>query len=173
MASLHPGVKLRPVVTVHLACSQPLHLPITHPLVFQDSWYVKWQLDHSLVLKRRSHLSPIFHADSAWQIEKLGSTAAAQSRSLMQASTLFSSSSLSLVQQQGLWPSPRRQVSTPARFFPRAPLDTCCAVVGASTPSFAKWIFAIVCYVATALQVLGIIAVAQVSSMWLEYNVSC
>ncbi|KAF7966636.1 hypothetical protein HWV62_37595 [Athelia sp. TMB] len=35
------------------------------------------------------------------------------------------------------------------------------SIVGASTPSFAKWIFAIVCYVAAALQVLGIIAVAQ------------
>ncbi|KAI0660452.1 hypothetical protein C8Q70DRAFT_975583 [Cubamyces menziesii] len=35
------------------------------------------------------------------------------------------------------------------------------SIVGASTPSFAKWIFAIVCYVGAALQILGIIAVRQ------------
>ncbi|KAI0778561.1 hypothetical protein BD413DRAFT_465071 [Trametes elegans] len=33
------------------------------------------------------------------------------------------------------------------------------SIVGASTPSFAKWLFAIVCYVGAAIQVLGIIAV--------------
>lgn len=48
---------------------------------------------------------------------------------------------------------------------PRALTEIYCAVVGASTPSFAKWIFAIVCYVAAALQLLGIIAVAQVSDL--------
>ena len=37
-------------------------------------------------------------------------------------------------------------------------------VVGAATPSFAKWIFAIVCYVAAAIQVFGFMGVAQVST---------
>ncbi len=35
-------------------------------------------------------------------------------------------------------------------------------VVGASTPSFAKWLFAIVCWAAAAIQVLGFVAVRQV-----------
>lgn len=38
-------------------------------------------------------------------------------------------------------------------------------IVGAATPSFAKWIFAIVCYVAAAVQVLGIIGVARESTI--------
>ncbi len=39
---------------------------------------------------------------------------------------------------------------------------TCCAVVGAATPSFARWIFAIICYVGAMVQVLGFIGVARV-----------
>ncbi|RPD64948.1 hypothetical protein L227DRAFT_571406 [Lentinus tigrinus ALCF2SS1-6] len=35
------------------------------------------------------------------------------------------------------------------------------SIVGASTPSFAKWIFAIVCWAGAAIQVLGFIAVRQ------------
>ncbi|KAI0673512.1 hypothetical protein C8Q78DRAFT_1076513 [Trametes maxima] len=35
------------------------------------------------------------------------------------------------------------------------------SIVGASTPSFAKWIFAIVCYVGAAIQVMGLLAVRQ------------
>lgn len=35
-------------------------------------------------------------------------------------------------------------------------------VVGASTPSFAKWITAVVCYVAAAIQILGFIGVSRV-----------
>ncbi|CDO73231.1 hypothetical protein BN946_scf185007.g286 [Trametes cinnabarina] len=35
------------------------------------------------------------------------------------------------------------------------------SIVGAATPSFAKWIFAIVCYIGAAVQLLGIIAVRQ------------
>ncbi|KAH9944063.1 uncharacterized protein BXZ73DRAFT_87031 [Epithele typhae] len=34
-------------------------------------------------------------------------------------------------------------------------------IVGASTPSFAKWIFAVICWVAAGLQLLGFIAVRQ------------
>jgi len=35
------------------------------------------------------------------------------------------------------------------------------SIVGAATPSFAKWIFAIVCYVAAAIQILGVLGVAR------------
>jgi len=35
------------------------------------------------------------------------------------------------------------------------------SIVGAATPSFAKWIFAIACYVAAAIQVLGVLGVAR------------
>ncbi|KAI8981290.1 hypothetical protein BD414DRAFT_420034 [Trametes punicea] len=35
------------------------------------------------------------------------------------------------------------------------------SIVGASTPSFAKWIFAIVCYIGAAIQILGFVAVRQ------------
>lgn len=35
-------------------------------------------------------------------------------------------------------------------------------VVGAATPSFAKWIFAIVCFVAAAVQFLGFMGVSSV-----------
>lgn len=36
-----------------------------------------------------------------------------------------------------------------------------CPVVGAATPSFARWIFAVVCYVGAMIQVLGFIGVAK------------
>ena len=39
------------------------------------------------------------------------------------------------------------------------------SVVGASTPSFAKWIFAIVCWVAAGVQILGFLAVRQVRKL--------
>ena len=40
---------------------------------------------------------------------------------------------------------------------------TCCLVVGASaTPSSARWIFAVICYVGAIVQVFGFIGVAQV-----------
>lgn len=37
-----------------------------------------------------------------------------------------------------------------------------CTVVGASTPSFAKWIFAIICYVGAAVQIFGFFGVWKV-----------
>jgi hypothetical protein len=37
-----------------------------------------------------------------------------------------------------------------------------CTVVGAATPSFARWIFAIICYVGAMIQILGFIGVAKV-----------
>jgi len=39
------------------------------------------------------------------------------------------------------------------------------SIVGAATPSFAKWIFAIVCYVAAAIQILGFLGVAKDSTI--------
>jgi hypothetical protein len=36
-----------------------------------------------------------------------------------------------------------------------------CPVVGAATPSFARWIFAAICYVGAMIQVLGIVGVAK------------
>lgn len=39
------------------------------------------------------------------------------------------------------------------------------SIVGAATPSFAKWIFAIVCYVAAAIQVFGFLGVARESTI--------
>lgn len=36
-------------------------------------------------------------------------------------------------------------------------------VVGAATPSFAKWILGIICFAAAGIQVLGFMGVAQVS----------
>lgn len=40
-----------------------------------------------------------------------------------------------------------------------------CTVVGAATPSFSRWIFAVVCYVGVMIQVLGFIGVAQVCAL--------
>ena len=37
-----------------------------------------------------------------------------------------------------------------------------CSVVGAATPSFARWIFAAICYVGAMIQVLGFVGVAKV-----------
>lgn len=48
---------------------------------------------------------------------------------------------------------------------PEHPFTAYPTVVGAATPSFAKWIFAIVCYVAAAIQVFGFMGVAQVSTI--------
>jgi len=39
------------------------------------------------------------------------------------------------------------------------------SIVGAATPSFAKWIFTIACYVAAAVQVLGFLGVARESTI--------
>ena len=39
---------------------------------------------------------------------------------------------------------------------------TCCPVVGAATPSSARWIFAVICWVGALVQVFGFIGVAQV-----------
>jgi hypothetical protein len=39
------------------------------------------------------------------------------------------------------------------------------SVVGASTPSFAGWVFGVVCFVGAALQFLGIMGVLQVCSL--------
>lgn len=39
------------------------------------------------------------------------------------------------------------------------------SIVGAATPSFAKWVFAIVCYVAAGIQVLGFLGVARESTI--------
>ena len=37
-----------------------------------------------------------------------------------------------------------------------------CTVVGAATPSFARWIFAVICYVGAMVQILGFIGAAKV-----------
>jgi hypothetical protein len=48
-------------------------------------------------------------------------------------------------------------------YFFRFVTHTCCLVVGASaTPSSARWIFAVICYVGAMVQVFGFIGVAQV-----------
>ncbi|KAI9060177.1 hypothetical protein FKP32DRAFT_1613722 [Trametes sanguinea] len=46
------------------------------------------------------------------------------------------------------------------------------SIVGAATPSFAKWIFAIVCYLGAAIQVLGFIAVRQERPIFFRRYVS-
>jgi hypothetical protein len=47
-----------------------------------------------------------------------------------------------------------------------------CPVVGAATPSFARWIFAAICYVGAMIQVLGFFGVAQVC-ISPGYSVGC
>lgn len=46
--------------------------------------------------------------------------------------------------------------------LPHSLLRHYCIVVGAATPSSARWIFAAICYVGAVIQVLGFIGVAQV-----------
>jgi len=48
-------------------------------------------------------------------------------------------------------------------FCTRSSKLTLSVVVGAATPGFAKWIFAILCYIGAGIQVLGFIAVSKVS----------
>lgn len=48
-----------------------------------------------------------------------------------------------------------------APILPCSLLRPLCPVVGAATPSFARWIFAAVCYVGAMIQVLGFIGVAK------------
>jgi hypothetical protein len=49
-----------------------------------------------------------------------------------------------------------------APILSRLSLRPLCTVVGAATPSFARWIFAAICYVGAMIQVLGFIGVVQV-----------
>ena len=57
-------------------------------------------------------------------------------------------------------------VATPSRncapILPSSLLRPLCLVVGAATPSFARWIFAAICYVGAMIQVLGFVGVAKV-----------
>ncbi|OSD03591.1 hypothetical protein PYCCODRAFT_1466959 [Trametes coccinea BRFM310] len=46
------------------------------------------------------------------------------------------------------------------------------SIVGAATPSFAKWIFAIICYIGAAIQILGFIAVRQERPIFFRRYVS-
>jgi len=56
-------------------------------------------------------------------------------------------------------------VATPgsncAPVLPSSLLRPLCPVVGAATPSFARWIFAAICYVGAMIQVLGFVGVAK------------
>jgi hypothetical protein len=56
-------------------------------------------------------------------------------------------------------------VATPgsncAPILPSSLLRPLCPVVGAATPSFARWIFAAICYVGAMIQVLGFVGVAK------------
>jgi hypothetical protein len=55
--------------------------------------------------------------------------------------------------------------------LPRSRLRHCCIVVGAATPSFARWIFAAICYVGAFIQVLGFIGVARVCILFSHVHV--
>lgn len=56
-------------------------------------------------------------------------------------------------------------VATPgsncAPILPSSLLRPLCPVVGAATPSFARWIFAAICYVGAMIQVLGFVGVGK------------
>jgi hypothetical protein len=57
-------------------------------------------------------------------------------------------------------------VATPASncapiLLPSSLLRPLCPVVGAATPSFARWIFAAICYVGAMIQVLGFVGVVK------------
>ncbi len=73
-------------------------------------------------------------------------------------------------------------VATPssncAPILPGLLLRPLCPVVGAATPSFARWIFAAVCYVGAMIQVLGFIGVAKaciypIYSLWVLTSSGC